>query len=70
MANAFNPRVDIIYGDEFTPLDSLKAISYHDDPGLTNLPENVRSYLSAAVRSTDLTKLPVLNGVRARAKTS
>src|ERR1700692_2438427 len=56
----------IIYGNEFTPLDSLKAIAYHDDPSLADLPENVRNYLSEAVRSTDPTKLPVLNAVRVR----
>jgi hypothetical protein len=60
----------VIYGDEFTPLDSLKAISYHDDPSLTDLPENVRNYLSETVHSTDPTKLPVLNAVRPRARPS
>jgi Nucleotidyl transferase AbiEii toxin, Type IV TA system len=59
----------IIYGDEFTPLDSLKAISYHDDPSLADLPKNIRNHLSEAVRSTDPTKLPVLNAVRVRGKT-
>jgi hypothetical protein len=58
----------VIYGDEFTPLDSLKAISYHDDPSLSDLPNNVRGYLSAAVHSTDPTKLPVLNALRPRAR--
>jgi hypothetical protein len=57
----------IIYGDEFTALDSLKAISYHDDPSLSDLPKEVRNYLSAAVHSTDPTKLPALNAVRNRA---
>src|SRR5579863_8335 len=60
----------VIYGNEFTPLDSLKAISYHDDPSLTNLPANVRNYLSETVNSTDPTKLPVLNAVRPRAGSS
>ena len=58
----------VIYGDEFTPLDSLKAISYHDDPSLSDLPKNVRVYLSAAVHSTDPIKLPVLNALRPRAR--
>jgi hypothetical protein len=60
----------IIYGDEFTPLDSLKAISYHDDPTLADLPKNIRNYLSEAVHSTDPTKLPVINAVRERRKSS
>jgi len=60
----------IIYGDQFNPLISLKAISYHDDPSLAELPQNVRNYLSEAVHSTDPTKLPVLNAVRARGKSS
>ena len=58
----------IIYGDELNPLQSLKAISYHDDPSLALLPKNVRNYLSAAVHSTDPTKLPALNPIRIRAK--
>jgi hypothetical protein len=58
----------IIYGDEFTPLDSLKAICYHDDPSLADLPKNIRNHLSEAVRSTDPTKLPALNAVRVRGK--
>lgn len=60
----------IIYGNEFTPLDSLKAISYHDDPTLAELPKNIRDYLSAAVHSTDPTKLPILSAIRARGKSS
>lgn len=59
-----------IYGDEFTPLDSLKAIAYHDDPSLAELPHNIRDYLSNAVRSIDPTNLPVLDVVRARSKPS
>jgi hypothetical protein len=59
-----------IYGDEFTPLDSLKAIAYHDDSSLADLPKDVRHYLSKAVQSTDPTKLPVSNAVRVRGKSS
>ncbi len=57
----------IIYGTEFNPLVSLKAISYHDDPSLAELPENVRRALIEAVRHTNLSKLPTLNAVRKRA---
>jgi hypothetical protein len=57
----------IIYGAEFNPLVSLKAISYHDDPSLADLPENVRRALIEAVQHTNLSKLPTLNAVRKRA---
>ncbi len=56
----------IIYGDQFNPLVSLKAISYHDDPSLAELPKSVRTYLSAAVHRTDPGKLPTLNAVKTR----
>jgi Nucleotidyl transferase AbiEii toxin, Type IV TA system len=53
-----------IYGPQFNPLVSLKAISYHDDPALAGLPLNVRRDLIAAVQSTNLEKLPELNAIR------
>jgi hypothetical protein len=56
----------IIYGDQFDPLLSLKAISYHDDPALADLPKNVRNYLSEAVQATDPAKLPTLKPIRTR----
>lgn len=55
-----------IYGNQFNPLISLKAISYHDDPELTQLPQNVRRDLIAAVRDTDPEKLPELDVLRPR----
>lgn len=58
----------IIYGDQFNPLLSLKAISYHDDPSLAKLPKSVRNYLSEAVYSTDPAKLPTLNPLKVRGK--
>jgi hypothetical protein len=58
----------IIYGDQFNPLVSLKAISYHDDPSLAELPKTVRNYLSEAVHRTDPRKLPTLNAIKTRAK--
>jgi hypothetical protein len=58
----------IIYGAEFNPLVSLKAISYHDDPSLAELPQNVRRALIEAVQTTDPSKLPTLNAIRTRAK--
>lgn len=56
----------IIYGTEFNPLLSLKAISYHDDPSLAELPQDVRRDLIAAVKATNPQKLPVLNATRKR----
>ena len=56
----------VIYGDEFNPLISLKAISYHDDPGLAALPKAMRRDLTAAVRGVDATRLPMLDAIRQR----
>jgi hypothetical protein len=53
-----------IYGDQFSPLLSLKAIAYHDDPNLVRLPPDARHRLSAAVQKTDPAKLPALNAVK------
>lgn len=54
----------VIYGGQFNPLLSLKAIAYHDDPTLAELPQNIRRDLSDAVRATDPATLPVLSAVR------
>jgi hypothetical protein len=56
----------IIYGDQFSPLLSLKAVAYHDDPSLAGLPMEVRNRLSEAVQKTDPAKLPTLNAIKAR----
>jgi hypothetical protein len=56
----------IIYGSEFNPLIALKAIAYHGDPGLKDLPRSVRADLVAAVQAVDLQALPVLTAVRMR----
>ena len=58
----------IIYGDEFNPLIALKAISYHDDPALADLPAGMRTDLIAAVRSVDLEHLPAIEAVKLRSK--
>jgi hypothetical protein len=55
-----------IYGTQFNPLLSLKAIAYHDDPALGGLPDPVRRDLAEAVRATDPRRLPALNAVRRR----
>jgi hypothetical protein len=54
----------IIYGSQFSPLISLKAISYHDDASLAELPMAVRNRLSEAVRNTDPANLPALNPIK------
>jgi hypothetical protein len=48
----------VIYGRKFNPLITLKALSYFDD--VRALPANVRARLVAAVKTVDITKLPVL----------
>lgn len=60
----------IIYGSQFNPLLSLKAISYHDDLALAALDPDIRRDLIEAVRTTDLTKLPALNATRRHGRTS
>jgi Nucleotidyl transferase AbiEii toxin, Type IV TA system len=57
----------IIYGDQFSPLLSLKALAYHEDAALRALPADVRHDLTAAVAETDPRRLPVLHAVRTRA---
>lgn len=60
----------IIYGTEFSPLLSLKALAYHNDPALAELSANVRQDLIAAVRAVDPHRLPVLAAVRQRPERS
>jgi hypothetical protein len=59
----------IIYGTQFSPLLSLKALSYHDDRTLAGLSAGMRRDLIAAVRAVDPQHLPVLAAVRTRAET-
>lgn len=56
----------VIYGDAFSPLTSLKAISYHDDPSLANLPRSIRTDLNTAVRAVRVDSLPDLAPLRLR----
>jgi hypothetical protein len=56
----------IIYGAQFNALVSLKAMTYHKDFTLTDLPKGVRDDLLTAVRATDVRKLPKLGAFRAR----
>jgi len=57
----------IIYGTEFNPLLSLKAISYYGDRSLAALSPDLKRDLVAAVQETDPQQLPVLQAVRRRA---
>jgi len=59
----------IIYGTQFNPLLSLKALSYHDGRTLADLSAEMRRDLIAAVRAVDPQHLPVLAAVRKRAET-
>jgi nucleotidyltransferase AbiEii toxin of type IV toxin-antitoxin system len=50
----------IIYGAQFNPLLTLKALSYHQDFTAAELPKPVRADLLDAVATTDAHKLPTL----------
>jgi Nucleotidyl transferase AbiEii toxin, Type IV TA system len=54
----------VIYGNEFNPLVSLKAIAYHDDLALAGLSPEARRDLIDAVRATKLEHIPALPSVR------
>jgi hypothetical protein len=56
----------IIYGAQFNPLVSLKAITYHNDFTLAQLPKSVREDLLKAAKATDSGNLPKLNALRNR----
>lgn len=54
----------IIYGGQFNPLISLKAITYHDDHSLNDLPLSMRNDLVRAARTVKIGELPILTPVR------
>jgi hypothetical protein len=56
----------LIYGRQFNPQISLKALSFFDDGTLPQLSRPVRNRLVAAVRAVDLDSLPQLTPYRAR----
>ncbi len=60
----------IIYGDQFSPLLSLKALAYHEDASLAALPPDMRQDLIAAVSETDPQRLPVLSAFKKRTEGS
>ena len=55
----------IIYGEQFNPLVSLKAICYHHDLPAAGFSDGLRRDLVAAVRNVDPASLPKLDAVRA-----
>lgn len=57
---------EIIYGSEFSALIALKAISYHEETALRELPRSVRGDLIDAVRVVDVDNLPHLTALRRR----
>lgn len=54
----------VVYGRQFNPLVTLKALSYFDD--VHGLPDDVRARLLGAVAATDATRLPELLPYRRR----
>jgi hypothetical protein len=53
-----------IYGTQFNPEITLKALSYFDDGNLRRLPEAMKARLARAVREVDLDRLPDLNDLK------
>jgi hypothetical protein len=60
----------IIYGDQFNPLLSLKALAYHEDASLAGLSADLRRDLITAVRAVDPQNFPALTPVRKRGEGS
>ena len=54
----------VVYGRQFNPVVTVKALSYFDD--LPGLPAEVRRRLAAAVAALDVTQLPTLTAYTKR----
>jgi hypothetical protein len=54
----------VIFGPQLNPLDALRAVAYHEDPALADLPDRVKRDLVKAVHSVDPENLPTLNPIR------
>ena len=50
-----------IYGKQFNPQITLKALSFFDDGNLRRLPEETKDRLVKAARDVDLDRLPVID---------
>jgi hypothetical protein len=53
-----------IYGTQFNPEITLKALSFFDDGNLRRLPEPLKARLAKAAREVDLDRLPDLNDLK------
>jgi hypothetical protein len=53
-----------IYGPQFNPEITLKALSYFGDGDLRRLPESLKARLAKAAREVDLNRLPDLNSLK------
>lgn len=53
-----------IYGDQFEPSTTLRALSYFADGDLPKLPRSVQNALKSAAKGVKLDELPVLTGRR------
>ena len=51
-----------IYGEQFNPQITLKALSYFDDGNVRSLPQEMKDRLARAARAVDLDQLPVIRG--------
>ena len=56
----------IIYGETYNPQLTLKALCYYDEPGLKDLPYDLKRRLAEGVKDVDLNKLPELKPHRIR----
>ena len=50
-----------IYGTQFNPQSTLKALSYFEDGNLHRLPRSIKNRLVNATRAVDLDRLPVIS---------
>ena len=57
-----------VFGAAFDPLLSLKSLAYHEDAALASLRPNQRRDLLAAIRATNVTRLPKVKLWRARSR--
>jgi Nucleotidyl transferase AbiEii toxin, Type IV TA system len=55
-----------IYGAQFNPLITLKALSFFDDGDLSSLPQKIKDRLVKAARGVDLERIPAIEADRSR----
>lgn len=49
-----------IYGGQFAPQSTLKALCYFDDGNLQRLPKRVKDWLVKAASAVDVERLPLI----------